>query len=253
MMDLVKEVASALMESIHAIAFTGAGISTASGIPDFRGPNGLWKKYSPELASITYLMSNPKGFWEFYAFRMKGLFEALPNPAHYALAELEKMGIIKYVITQNIDGLHQMAGSKNVIEIHGSMRRFYCMGCNTRYTLEEVMKKINSGQIPPLCDRCSGTIRPDVVLFGEPVYQIQEALDIASSSDLVLSIGSSLSVYPANLVPRTVKDYGGKLIIINGEPTELDDLADIIVRDRVEVFLPKVVEEVKRMKSNESR
>lgn len=252
-MDLAKEVANELVNSLHAIAFTGAGISTASGIPDFRGPQGLWKKYSPELASITYLRSDPKGFWEFYATRMRGLFEAKPNPAHYALAELEKLGIIKFVITQNIDGLHQTAGSKNVIELHGSMRRFYCMICNSRYGLDDVLKKVNTGQIPPLCNKCSGIIRPDVVLFGEPVYRIQEALDIASSSDLVISIGSSLTVYPANLVPRTVKDYGGKLIIINGEPTELDDIADMVIRERVEEFLPKVVDEVKKMKSDENR
>ena len=238
------KVGDMLLTSTFAIAFTGAGISTASGIPDFRGPNGLWKKYSPEIATVEYFNRDPKGFWEFYSLRMRGLFTALPNKAHYALAELEKMGLIKYVITQNVDGLHQMAGSKNVIELHGNMRKFYCVKCFRTYDIKTVLEKIDKGEIPPRCE-CGGIIRPDVVLFGEPVYNIGEALSIASQSDLVLAIGSSLTVYPANMVPITVKEHGGKLIIINAEETELDYMADLVVRARVEEFLPCVVDYIK--------
>jgi len=232
-----------LLTSVNAIAFTGAGISTASGIPDFRGPNGLWKKYSPELASIEYFKKDPKGFWEFYSLRMRGLFTAKPNPAHYALAKLEKLGLIKAVITQNIDGLHQMAGSKNVIELHGTMRRCYCTNCFKGYKSEEILERIDKGENPPKCS-CGGIIRPDVVLFGETVYRIHEALEIARESDLVLVVGSSLSVYPANLIPLTVKEYGGRVIIINAEETEMDHIADLIIRDKAEVVLPCVVEEI---------
>jgi NAD-dependent deacetylase len=241
-----KRVTELLMSSTYAIAFTGAGISTASGIPDFRGPNGLWRKYSPELASIEYFERNPKGFWDFYSLRMRGLFEAEPNKAHYALAELEKLGLIKAVITQNIDGLHQKAGSKNVIELHGTMRRCYCTNCGKSYDSKEVLKIIDQGISPPKCS-CGGIIRPDVVLFGEPVKGIYEALNIAYDADLVLSIGSSLTVYPANLIPQVVKEHRGKLIIINMEETPLDEIADIVIRDRVEEVLPCIVENVKKL------
>ncbi|QXJ28394.1 NAD-dependent protein deacetylase of SIR2 family [Saccharolobus shibatae B12] len=242
---IYEKIAEELISSSYAIAFTGAGISTASGIPDFRGPQGLWKKYSPELASIEYFEKDPKNFWEFYSLRMRGLFEAQPNKAHYSLAELEKMGIIKVIITQNIDGLHQKAGSKNVIELHGTMRRSYCVSCLRTYDSLNVLSMIEKGNLPPRCD-CGGIIRPDVVLFGEPVKNIYEALSIAYESDLVISIGSSLTVYPANLIPQTVKERGGKLIILNMEETPLDSIADYVVREPVEISLPKIVENVRQ-------
>jgi NAD-dependent deacetylase len=245
-MENCKKVAEYLLSSTYAIVFTGAGISTASGIPDFRGPQGLWKKYSPELATIDYFKRDPKGFWEFYSLRMRPLFEATPNPAHYAISELEKMGIIKAVITQNIDGLHQKAGSKYVIELHGTMSRSICTSCSTVYDSKEVLNMIENGKIPPKCKACNGILKPDVVLFGEPVQRIWEAFVIAEESDLVLAIGSSLSVYPANMVPYRVKQKGGRLIIINAEPTEMDEIADLVVRDRVEVFLPCIVDEIKK-------
>ncbi len=234
-----------ILSSIHSIAFTGAGISTASGISDFRGPNGLWKKYSPEIASVDFLMRDPKSFWEFYSTRMRGLFQAEPNPAHKSLADLERMGLLKYVITQNIDGLHQKAGSEKVIELHGTMRRSHCSSCFEPYDSLEVLKMIEEGENPPLCS-CGGVIRPDVVLFGEPVNGIEDALRIASLSDLVLVVGSSLTVYPANLVPRVVKQRGGKMVIINMQETPLDEEADDIIRDPIENVLPRIVEEISR-------
>jgi NAD-dependent deacetylase len=243
--EKINIIVDMLLSSANAITFTGAGISTASGIPDFRGPNGLWKKYSPEMASIEYFERDPKGFWEFYSTRMRGLFEAKPNPAHFALAELEKMGLIKYIITQNIDGLHQKAGSKSVIELHGTMRRSFCSSCFRSYDSSEVLMKIDEGELPPKCS-CGGIIRPDVVLFGEPVKEINYALQIAYDSDLALVVGSSLTVYPANLVPQVVKERGGKLIILNMEETPLDFVADVVIRDSVEKVLPMIVDEVKR-------
>lgn len=245
----VRKAAELLLDSTFAIAFTGAGISTASGIPDFRGPQGLWKKYSPELASIDYFRKDPKGFWEFYSFRMRSLFNAEPNRAHFALAELERMGVIKYVITQNIDGLHRKAGSMRVIELHGTMLESYCSSCFKRYDSREVLKMIDRGEIPPRCS-CGGIIRPDVVLFGEPVKDIEYALTIAQESDAVLVVGSSLTVYPANLVPQVVKQNGGKLIIVNLEETPLDDFADLVIRGKAEEVVPAILGAVRVLVSN---
>ncbi|ABP95260.1 MULTISPECIES: NAD-dependent protein deacetylase [Metallosphaera] len=243
------DLAELLLTSTHGIAFTGAGISTASGIPDFRGPQGLWKKYPQELSSASYLRRDPKGFWEFYAFRLKAMDSVAPNPAHYALAELERMGLIKYVITQNIDGLHQDAGSRNVIELHGTSRRFYCEDCGMNFERKEVLGKVQDGELPPRC-RCGGVIRPGVVLFDEPVHLIHEALRIAQESDLVLVVGSSLTVYPANLIPQVVKQNGGVLVIINMEETPLDEFADLVIRERAEEVLPRTVKKIKELVGN---
>jgi NAD-dependent deacetylase len=241
---MYAKLAEYLLSSTYVIAFTGAGISTASGISDFRGPNGLWKKYSPEIASVEFLQRDPKSFWEFYSTRMRGLFEAEPNDAHKALAELERMGLVQWIITQNIDGLHQKGGSKNVIELHGTMRKSHCSVCFESYDSVDIIKRIDSGENPPICS-CGGLIRPDVVLFGESVKKIEEALNIVSEADMVLSIGSSLTVYPANLVPKTVKDSGGKLIIVNMQETAFDYMADEVIRDPVEIVLPELVKEIK--------
>ncbi|AWR98219.1 NAD-dependent protein deacylase [Acidianus sulfidivorans JP7] len=248
-MDNVEYVANLLLSSTYGIAFTGAGISTASGIPDFRGPNGLWKKYPQELSSIDYLKRDPKGFWDFYSTRMRRLFDAEPNPAHKALAELERIGLIKAIITQNIDGLHQKAGSKNVIELHGTMQRSYCMSCYKEYDSLVVLKMIDEGKNPPKCE-CGGIIRPNVVLFGEPVTRMMEAQEIAMEADLVLAIGSSLTVYPANLIPQIVKERGGSLIIINNEETPLDSVADLVLNEQAEVILPLIVNKIKEKLSN---
>lgn len=245
---LIEEAANILVNAKHAIAFTGAGISTESGIPDFRGPQGLWKQVSPEVATIDYFLEHPKEFWLFYRMRMSALFTAKPNKAHYAVAELERMGVIKAVVTQNVDGLHQAAGSGNVIELHGTMKRAVCVACGRVYPMEEVVRKIDGGQIPPLCDACGGVLKPDVVLFGEPVKDFDRARELAFMSDAVLVIGSSLTVYPAAYIPIFVKEMGGKVIIINMEPTELDYLADVSIRckagEAMEMLLEKIKEKV---------
>ncbi|ARM75233.1 NAD-dependent protein deacetylase [Acidianus manzaensis] len=248
-MESVEYAVDLLLTSTYGIAFTGAGISTASGIPDFRGPNGIWKKYPQELSSIEYFNRDPKGFWDFYSTRMRSLFNSNPNPAHIALAELEKLGLIKAIITQNIDGLHQKAGSQNVIELHGTMKKSYCNSCYKEFDSQEVLNKIDKGENPPKCE-CGGIIRPYVVLFGEPVTKILEAEKIAMEADLVLAIGSSLTVYPANLIPQIVKERGGKLIILNNEETPLDSIADVIISDPVEIVLPKIVNKIKERITN---
>ncbi|GAB6947291.1 NAD-dependent protein deacetylase [Vulcanisaeta sp. JCM 16161] len=241
----IKKAADILINARHAIAFTGAGISTESGIPDFRGPQGLWRQYSPEIATIDYFLQHPKDFWLFYRMRMSTLFTAKPNRAHHAVAELERLGIIKAVITQNVDGLHQAAGSKNVIELHGTMKRAVCIACGRTYPMEVVIRKIDSGQIPPLCDECGGILKPDTVLFGEPVKDFDRARELALMSDAVLVIGSSLSVYPAAYIPIFVKEMGGKVIIINMEPTELDYIADVIIQCKAGDAMTLLLKEIK--------
>mgnify|MGYP001770695301 FL=1 len=242
-----RKAALILTGSRHAIAFTGAGISTESGIPDFRGPQGLWRRFDPSLASIDYLNANPRGFWEFYIERFRVLNNARPNKAHLALAELEKLGIIKYVITQNIDNLHQSAGSVNVIELHGNYTTVYCMKCGAQYPFTLALRKYEGGENPPRCPKCGGILRPNVVLFGEPVNEINKALEVAALSDVVLVVGSSLTVYPAAYVPLVVKEHGGKLIIINLEPTDYDDYADVVLHCSASEALGIILDEVKRI------
>ncbi|MGC8542655.1 MAG: NAD-dependent protein deacetylase [Vulcanisaeta sp.] len=247
----IEAAADILTKAKHAIAFTGAGISTESGIPDFRGPQGLWRQYSPEIATIDYFLTHPKDFWLFYRMRMSALFIAKPNRAHMALAELERMGVIKAVITQNVDGLHQAAGSKNVIELHGTMKRAVCLACGRTYPMDVVIRKIDSGQVPPLCDECGGVLKPDTVLFGEPVKDFDRARELALMSDAVLVIGSSLSVYPAAYIPIFVKEMGGKVIIINMEPTELDYIADVIIRCKAGDAMTTLLNEIKSKMGNQ--
>ncbi|WP_066794714.1 NAD-dependent protein deacetylase [Caldivirga sp. MU80] len=240
-----KRAAKALVNSGHAIAFTGAGISTESGIPDFRGPQGLWKRFNPALASIDYLNSDPRGFWDFYIERFRVLSSAKPNKAHLALAELERLGVIKYVITQNIDDLHRLAGSVNIIELHGNYKTVYCIRCNSSYPFELALSKYESGENPPRCPRCGGILRPNVVLFGEPVSEISKALELASISDAVLVVGSSLSIYPAAYVPLVVKQHGGVMILVNLEPTDYDDYADVVMHCKASEALEQILSQVK--------
>ena len=227
MKEEIISLADMLKKSRHAIAFTGAGASTESGIPDFRGPGGLWKKYrAEEIASRWALLHNTEEFFEFYRMRLAAMKDVKPNRVHYALAKLEGMGLIKAVITQNIDGLHRRAGSKNVYEIHGTISRARCDRCGRYYPADVLM-----GDGIPRCDVCGGIIRPDVVLFGEslPEDQWAGALRHAEMADMVLVIGSSLQVYPAALIPVTVKEHGGKMAIVNLQSTPYDDMADLVI------------------------
>jgi len=226
---------------------TGAGISTESGIPDFRGPDGLWRKVNPEIATYSFFIKNSEKFWEFHLNFVKKFKEVKPNNAHYALVELEKMGFLKCIITQNIDGLHQAAGSKNVIELHGNLRTVSCISCGRKYRYEDVYMLIEQCGLPPKCIECSGVLKPDVVLFEEPLpYEaIMTAYTEAYKSDLILVLGSSLSVYPAATIPDIVKSNYGKVIIINLQNTEKDHLGDIVIYGRLGDILPKIVEQVK--------
>ncbi|MBC7113106.1 MAG: NAD-dependent deacylase [Candidatus Methanomethyliales bacterium] len=241
-MDLVKRVAEILSKASYGIAFTGAGISTESNIPDFRGSQGLWKKFDPRMASRSYFEEDPKGFWSFYAMRYNAIAGAAPNDGHLALAELERRGYIDSVITQNIDTLHTKAGSKSVIELHGNIIWSHCDICSAERRTIECIEEFERSGNPPTCRSCGGLMRPSVVLFEEPVRLMETAIDMAYKSDCCLVVGSSLTVYPAAMVPEVVKRQGGDLIIINMDPTPLDYRADVVIRDKASVILKKLLE-----------
>ena len=224
--ESIRNLARMLRASKRAVFFGGAGVSTESGIPDFRSTDGLYHqqwRYPPEtILSHEFFMRRTEEFYDFY--RKKMLFpDARPNAAHLALAELEGRGIVSAVITQNIDGLHQAAGSKNVIELHGSVLRNRCVRCGRAFTLQEVM----ASQGVPVCP-CGGVIKPDVVLYGEqlPADAIESALEAIERADLLIIGGTSLSVYPA---AGFVEGYRGRLVIINRSPTGMDRRADLLL------------------------
>lgn len=234
--QLQQELKQRVLASNKVVFFGGAGVSTESGIPDFRSSNGLWNenyRYPPEqVVSHSFFMAHPREFYDFY--RSKMLFpNAKPNKAHLQLAKLEQMGHVKAVITQNIDGLHQAAGSRDVLELHGSVHRNFCMDCGARYSLEFI---VNSEGVPT-CERCGGTVRPDVVLYEEPLNEnvIRAAIGAIRSADMLICAGTSLAVYPA----AGFLEYfqGATLAVINLSPTSLDKKADILLSAKVgEVF-----------------
>lgn len=243
-MDNIKALASDIQKAQNIVAFTGAGISAESGIPTYRGEGGLWTKYDPsKYASIGYFMQNPSYYWNFFKdVRYPILKKVKPNKAHLALYEMEKAWNLKTVVTQNIDGLHQEAGSSSVIELHGSTRTIICMDCSKKYTLEEAFAKLKK-QIPPLCSKCEGILRPDVVFFGEMLdpQTLQEAYRAAGSCDFLLAVGSSLVVYPAADIPFRAKQAGAILAIINKGSTPLDSAADYVIDDAAGKVLTQVM------------
>ncbi len=250
---LAREVAESLIESNHAVALTGAGASTESGIPDFRTPGkGLWEKIR-DLSPFTLMgfRKNPEKFYDIGSQIFETVANSEPNLTHYALAELERMGIIKSIITQNIDSLHQKAGSKNVIEIHGHFRNLECINCHIEYTLEEILKYYKKESViqmekPPRCPKCGGILKPTIVLFGEklPEEEFKKATEEIKKADLLIVIGSSLLVHPVNSFPMKVIENGGELILINLQSTPYDSLASIVVREKAGIFMKEVLHQV---------
>ncbi len=239
--NLYEKVASLWKESNFQIVLSGAGISVASGIPDFRSPGGLWTKYNPmEVATIQALIQHPEKVWEFFVETLKVLEKAKPNPSHIALAELEKNNKLKGIITQNIDNLHQMAGSKNVIEYHGNAYKFFCRKCGKKVSFNKV-KNIIKQSIPPYCE-CGGLIRPDVVFFGEGIPSLarQNADLLTSQADIILVVGTSGEVAPANFIPHMVKHRGGIVVEVNLGPSNYQTLSDFRFNAPAEEVLPKL-------------
>lgn len=230
-------------KAVRGLAFTGAGVSTESGIPDFRGPDGLWKRVDPRTSSIEFFMEDPSRYWTNSLERYPHFQAARPNHAHYALAALEEAGRLAALVTQNTDGLHLDAGSRRVIEIHGSGRSVRCLDCGATEARADVQARLGQ-EMPPRCRLCGGGfLKPEVVLFGEqmPVRALNEAFEAARQADLVLVAGSSLAVYPAADVPLEAVRAGAPLVIVNAEPTPFDDLAEVVLRGQAGELLSRLV------------
>lgn len=250
--ELIEELADLIVGAERVVAFTGAGISTESGIPDFRGPDGIWTKVDPMDFTYQKFVSDPearKRLWKMRDTVGFSFGESQPNAAHYALAELERLGKLDCIITQNVDGLHQKAGNSadNVIQLHGNMESVKCLSCGARYSFEEVEKWVSGGAEDPECVQCGGILKPDGVFFGEamPVWETMEAQRRSSACDLCIVIGSSLVVYPAALMPQYAYDAGARIALINDGETSLDDVAHVRISARAGETMSQVVQQVK--------
>ncbi|MFH1625206.1 MAG: NAD-dependent deacylase [Pseudomonadota bacterium] len=249
---LIEQVAELIVKSKRIVVFTGAGVSTESGIPDFRSPGGIWTKYDPEDFTYQKFVSSKEARQKMYGMLEEGglLVEAKPNPAHHAIAELERMGKLDSVITQNVDGLHQKAGNSEdkVFQLHGNMKMAVCLGCRKRYPLGDIVDKVKRGIDDPSCEGCGGILKPDGVFFGEalPQRELSEATARSSTCDLFIVIGSSLVVYPAAYMPTYAVNAGAKLVIINREPTHMDRAAHIRIRESAGDTMSKVMKRVRK-------
>ncbi|MDD4335383.1 MAG: NAD-dependent deacylase [Desulfotomaculaceae bacterium] len=228
--EKINTLAGLIKKSSHTLALTGAGISTESGIPDFRSPGtGLWTKFDPiKVATVSALKRDPAAFYEINLERWTRFTGVEPNAAHYALARLEREGLLSGVITQNIDGLHSKAGTKQLWEVHGHLRTCRCMDCEQRYPLDFLVNQFNEGTNPPLCQNCGGVLRLDVVLFEDPLGEdFTGAVYAMDKCRLLIVIGSSLTVYPVAALP----ERAGQLAIINKESTPWDDRAAVVINE----------------------
>jgi NAD-dependent deacetylase len=245
----IERAAEALVRSKYPIALTGAGMSVESGIPPFRGPGGLWTKYGePPMNGFQIFMSDPKKGWE---DRLKPRYEELwqplrvakPNPGHHALADLEKLGVLRFLITQNVDDLHRQAGTQALAEIHGNFKLVRCLECSARFPEEKISLEV----LPPSCPRCAGLLKSDTVSFGEPIPAdvLRQCADHASRSDLVIVAGTSATVYPAAGFAIEVKERGGKLIEVNLYESEITGICDYSLRGTSAETLPRLLDAVR--------
>lgn len=256
-MNTLESIVSCWRQAKRVVVFTGAGMSTESGLADFRSARGLWKQRPESLATLTALYEQPDEFYFFYQWRISKLWTAQPNSGHLALAALARAGHIQQVITQNVDGLHQRAGSEAVIELHGTLRTVSCLNCQAHYDSRQLLPvqptweaDYRAGRYlhgtECFCRECNENLRPDVVLFGEPLPDRAWRAAIASSrsADLFVVIGSSLAVSPANYCPQAAQECGAKLFILNADQTPFDDVADWVVREQAGPFLTRLAEQI---------
>jgi len=244
----IKQAVNLIKEAKRITAFTGAGVSTESGISDFRSPGGVWDKY--RIVTFQEFLSSHEARVEYWSMKKELFLEmknAKPNKAHIALAELEKTGKLDCLLTQNIDGLHQDAGSTNVIELHGTNRKAICVKCGKLWPIKEIQVILESGNLDPCCDICNGFIKPATISFGQPMpeKEMLDAYKCASRCDLLLMSGSSLQVEPAASIPREAYRAGAKLIFINRTETHYDQLASILFRENTGEVLGEIVERLK--------
>jgi NAD-dependent protein deacetylase/lipoamidase len=246
-----EQLAHLVVQSGKVVVFTGAGISTESGIPDFRSPGGIWSRYDPEDFTIQKFMSGPAARKTIWKMSVEGglLTEAEPNLAHHAITELHRLGKLDCVITQNIDGLHQKAGvpEDRVFELHGNMQWVVCLSCGRRFPMPEVLQRIRDGMEVPDCPDCQGILKPDAVFFGEalPEETLREAIRRAQNCDLLIVIGSTLVIYPAAYVPTYAAEAGAKLAIVNLTPTPFDQYAAVVIRGKAGEIMSRVMKEVR--------
>ncbi|HEY6377892.1 MAG TPA: NAD-dependent protein deacylase [Candidatus Dormibacteraeota bacterium] len=237
-------VAGWLHTANRVLVFTGAGISTESGIPDFRGPNGIWRTSDPALATIQVYLADPEVRRARWRARLTShIDDAVPNAGHRAIADLERLGRAEVVVTQNVDGLHQRAGSSRVIELHGTTREAKCLSCHDRMPIARVLSRVEEGDDDPACERCGGILKPATISFGQPLIEddVERAMAEARRSDVCLAVGSTLSVWPAAGVALTSARAGHRLVILNDGATDLDDAAAAVVPGRAGTVLPRLV------------
>ena len=240
----MQQAAQLLAQAQQAVALTGAGLSTPSGIPDFRSPDtGLWDNYDPlEIATLQAFRRHPAEFFTWIRPLARRMFEAQPNLAHVALAELQQAGRLPHIITQNIDGLQQRAGAQQVIELHGDIYTGTCGSCYTVYRSAEFQAQFIEAGFIPTCPHCNGIIKPNVILFGEalPVHALMAAKRAVANCDLLLIAGSSLEVAPASDLPMLARSHQARVIIVNQGPTYMDDFCDVLIHEDVALALPAI-------------
>ena len=248
----IEAAAPLILSSEYVVALTGAGVSVESGIAPFRGPGGLWTKYGePQMDGYRKFLADPKGYWEerLNPRRRRRLgipiHEAEPNPGHFALAEMEEMGLLKVLITQNVDNLHAAAGSQNVIEIHGNTYKLRCVDCGARF----FRKGFDLSELPPRCPNCGGVVKGDTVMFGEPIPSdvLARCMEEAGRCDCMLVVGTSAVVHPAASLPLMAKRRGGVLIEVNPRQSDLSTLCDVCIQAPSGEALPALVSELKRI------
>ena len=255
MSDTTDRLAELLAGASRVVAFTGAGVSTESGLPDFRSPTGLWTRYDPMDFTFSRYVASEAVRAASWAMRREFFAKAVrPNPAHLAIARLEVAGRGLGVVTQNIDGLHQEAGSTRVVEVHGTAREVMCIGhaprdgvpegCGWHAPVQWAFDAVDAGDPDPRCPRCGGLVKSSTVSFEQALFPgvVEEALKLARSTDLMLTVGSSLQVYPAAELPVVAARHGARLVIVNDEPTPFDAIADLVVPGRAGVVLPAAVD-----------
>jgi NAD-dependent deacetylase len=242
--SLMQQAAQLLAQAQQAVALTGAGLSTPSGIPDFRSPDtGLWDNYDPlEIATLQAFRRHPAEFFTWIRPLARRMFEAQPNLAHLALAELQQAGRLPHIVTQNIDGLQQRAGAQQVVELHGDIYTGTCGSCYTVYRSAEFQAQFIEAGFIPTCPRCNGIIKPNVILFGEalPVQALMAAKRAVANCDVLLIAGSSLEVAPASDLPMLARSHQARVIIVNQGPTYMDDFCDVLIHEDVALALPAI-------------
>ena len=242
-LNTIQNIKDKILDLDKIVFLTGAGISKESGIPTFRGPEGLWRQYDPmKLASISGFYEDPKLVWEFYKSRQELIYNCSPNLGHFSIANFEKIKKSSYILTQNIDGLHERAGSNNIVELHGNILKIKCTNCNFKDKLKEILK--DDDPLPPICTQCKNVLRPSIILFGEPLDQQvwEQAEQISNNCDVMFIIGTSLNVSPVNQLPLYAKRNNAILVEVNPEPSIFTDLMDYSIQGSATAILPQLLD-----------